>query len=160
MASCLNWEFYCGEGVRMEGRLSQKPSVSLILNYESAVIHTIAKEAFLLFLVSDSMDHELPHGFQQQCEPWTSAWLLEAAWTTDLSMVSSGSTDHENEHGSWPQHGLWNHYDPQQKPRSWKSTWPQRQHGPWTSSCSLVAAQAMDINTVLSHNMDGEMNNS
>lgn len=57
----------------MEGRLSQKPSVSLILNYESSVIHTIAKEASLSFLVSDGMDHELPHDFQQQHGPWTSA---------------------------------------------------------------------------------------
>lgn len=57
----------------MEGRLSQTPSMSLILNYESAVIHTIVKEASLPSSVSDSMDYELPHDFQQQHGPWTSA---------------------------------------------------------------------------------------
>ena len=56
MASCL--DCFLLEGAQGEW-LSQKPSMSLILNYESVVIHTTAKEAVLpppLFIVSRSTD--------------------------------------------------------------------------------------------------------
>lgn len=43
--------------------MPQKSSMSLILNYKSAVIDTTAAEASLTFTKSGSTDHELPHGF-------------------------------------------------------------------------------------------------
>lgn len=160
MASCLDCFFVGGEDGENGGEVVTDSFYVPHSQLWVCSFHTIVKEASLPSSVSDSMDYELPHDFQQQHGPWTSAWPLEAAWTTDLSMVSSGCTDHENEHSPRPQHRLWSCYGPQQQHRSWKSTWPQRQHGPWTSIWSLAEAQAMDINTVLSHNMDSEMNDS
>ncbi|KAL6084525.1 hypothetical protein STEG23_005815 [Scotinomys teguina] len=65
------------------GERGQKSSVSLILNCESAVINTTAKEASFRYnqarimdfhMVSgDSTDHRDPHGLQHQHGPWTSA---------------------------------------------------------------------------------------
>lgn len=48
------------------GIVSQKPSVSLILNYESVDISTTAKEAFLLTAALGSKDHRHPHSLQWQ----------------------------------------------------------------------------------------------
>ena len=44
-------------------RLSQKPIMSLILSSKSAVINVTENEASLLWTVSSSTDHELPHAF-------------------------------------------------------------------------------------------------
>lgn len=60
---------------------------------DSPVINTTAEVAFLSFRGSGSMDHGLPHGFWKQREPWTSTWSPVSTHTTDLSMVSGGSTD-------------------------------------------------------------------
>ena len=59
MAFNAEYFFYLGDG------LSQKLSMSLILNYESAVINTTEKAASLSLIVSSSsiMDHKLQHGF-------------------------------------------------------------------------------------------------
>lgn len=46
--------------------LPQKPSMFLILNYQSAVIDTTAKESFLPLAAKESQDHGLPRGFWQQ----------------------------------------------------------------------------------------------
>lgn len=61
MASSLGYLFL-GGGAKRYG-LSRKPSMTLFLNSESAVIDTTAKEASSPFTVSGSMDHGLPHGF-------------------------------------------------------------------------------------------------
>lgn len=158
MVSCLDCFFFCGEG-KNGGKVVAEafcvPHSQLwVFSYP---YH--CKRSFLILL------SKWWHG------SWTSTWFPAAAWTMDIRMTSggsldhrqyttSGNTDHENEHDPRPQHGLWNCYAPQQQHRLWKSTWPPRQHGPWTSTWSLAETQAMDINTVLSHNMDGEMNHS
>jgi hypothetical protein len=43
--------------------LSKKLSISLLLNYASTIIDIAAIIASLLFTVSWSLDHGLPHGF-------------------------------------------------------------------------------------------------
>jgi hypothetical protein len=45
------------------GRLSQKPSLSLNLNYESGIIDATVTEASLHLRTSDNTDHEFPYGF-------------------------------------------------------------------------------------------------
>ncbi|KAL6043311.1 hypothetical protein STEG23_022098 [Scotinomys teguina] len=71
--SFLSELFFLGE--------SQKPSVSLLLGYESAVTNTTAKEASLPTAANGSTDHGLPRGFQRQ-------------QIVDFHTVSSGSSDH------------------------------------------------------------------
>lgn len=53
-----------GEGER----LAQKPSMSLILSYESVVMDLTAKDASLSVAAGGSSDHGHPHGFR--CLPW------------------------------------------------------------------------------------------
>lgn len=72
------------------GVLPQKPSMSLILNVELAVIDTTAKEASLLRTASGNTDYGIQYDFN---------W--EAAWITDIDMVSCGSPDHEHQHSLW-----------------------------------------------------------
>lgn len=62
--------------------LSQKPSVSLFLNCEPAIINTMAKVTSLLFYS------------QQECRSWTYKWSLASAYAMDLHVVSGGSTKH------------------------------------------------------------------
>lgn len=95
---------------------SQKPSVSLILNYESAIIDTTAKEAPWPFTVSsstdhnlyvvsgDSVDHRHLHGLQGQHKPRTSAWSLTAVWTTDIHTALRCSMKHRHQHSPQRQH--------------------------------------------------------
>jgi hypothetical protein len=47
--------------------------MSLIFNYEPAVINTTAKETFLSLTDSSNMNQSLTHGFERQHVPWTSA---------------------------------------------------------------------------------------
>lgn len=140
--SILSRLFLLGRGAG-ERKLSQKPSASLILNHESSVIYTTAKEASLSIATGSNGS-------------WTSTWFLVAAEITDLrpptwfqwlptalwiihkassnstasgcSMAPGGSTasggnmvaaltDHQHQHGFWLQHG------------AWTSKWPQPQQG-------------------------------
>lgn len=48
--------------------MSQEPSMSLILLYESAVIDATSKEAPLPIAAGGSTDHGLPYGFWWQHE--------------------------------------------------------------------------------------------
>lgn len=82
MAFCLNCFFGGGSS---EGRLSQKPSMYLFLNCESAVIYTTAKEA-----------HSL--------------WQSEGPWIMNFHIVSGDSMDHEHLHSlqsHWLSSGNW-----------------------------------------------------
>lgn len=54
-----------------EKGLAQKPPMSLILNYESVVIDTSAKEASLPITAGGGMDRGLPYGARQQHGSWT-----------------------------------------------------------------------------------------
>lgn len=44
-------------------------------------------------------------------------------WTTDVNMESSGSTEHRELHGPWPQHGPQTLSWPSVVDRPWASTW-------------------------------------
>jgi hypothetical protein len=59
----LQWLPVCTVFLGKWGRSSQKPSVSLILSYESAVIDTTVKAAFLSIADGSSMGHGLAHSF-------------------------------------------------------------------------------------------------
>lgn len=99
MVSCLDCCFFLGIG----GSLRQEPSVSLLLNYESAVIQATAEEVSLLRVASSSTDCRLPRGFW--CDRTrTSACSLVAAPTTDFNMAPIGSTVHRHQHGLWWEH--------------------------------------------------------
>lgn len=87
MTSCLHSFF-----LQRVGKLLEKPSMSLILNYNSAVIiNTTAKEDYMqlqsaaaqitdfYMVFGNSMDHRHPHGLQWQPWLWTSAWLPVAS---------------------------------------------------------------------------------
>lgn len=152
-ASCLDC-FFSGRGAR-ERKLSKKPSASLILNHESSVIDTTAKEASLSIATGSNGS-------------WTSTWILLAAEIIDLrpptwlqwlptalwiihkassnstasgcSMAHGGSiasggnmvaalTDLQHQHGFWLQLG------------PWISTRPQPQQGQDSASgcCALSA---------------------
>lgn len=74
--------------------------MSLILNYEHAVIHTTAKEASSPLAVNGSMDHGLQCGFHWQRGPWT--------WTRIRTPLEARSTDINKVIC---------------KPRSWTSAW-------------------------------------
>lgn len=112
------------------GKLSQKPSTSLILNNESAVIDIITKEAFwpntapatqivdFHMHVSGSTEVRLPHVLQWQNGPQTSTWPPAPVWEKaslrspaaalimNINMVSGGSMDHKHQDGIWRQHSL------------------------------------------------------
>lgn len=112
------------------------------------VINTTAKEAFLPFTVSGSVDHGLPHGFWQQHRSQTSMWPLTAAWPMDINIASGGSTDHrhpccpwlQQDHGH--QHGLrWQH-------RPHTSTWPS------VTTQTTVTNMAQEGNTSHGHQRD------
>lgn len=76
--------------------MSEKPSLSLILNSESGIINATAKEAFLPPTVSLSTDHgfhtgpgssrdqRYPHGLQRRHRPQTSTQPSAAAQTPDI----------------------------------------------------------------------------
>lgn len=67
--------------------------MSLILYSESVVIDTTAKEASLLTALVGSMEHRPPHSGSMEHRPEQSP---EAAWTTDISITTSHSTDHRS----------------------------------------------------------------
>lgn len=96
MTSCQDWYFFGGQ------RLSQEPSMSCILNCESAVIDAAAKEASSSFTVSSSVDHRLPHGFWLQHGPWTATMTWGISTDQSLSMVSGASTGHQPQTSAWP----------------------------------------------------------
>lgn len=73
--------------------LSQKPSVSLITNYESAIIITTVKEAFLIIYNS-----------HQHHRSWTSTWFPAAAWTSDIHKFSGRSMEYKHQHSLQRQH--------------------------------------------------------
>lgn len=117
MASCLDC-FFLRVHVWGRERLTQTPSMSLLLNYESAVINTTEnKKASLPLTARGGMDYGLPHCFeQQQHRPQKSIWPQAAARATDIHMSSGGTTDREHQHlsgrsmGHRHQHGLqWQH---------------------------------------------------
>lgn len=78
--------------------MSQKPSMTLLLNCESSVIETTTEEAprpsqssgaqIVDFHVvsGDRMDHGHPPGLWCQCVPQISAWPPVAEWLTDTNM--------------------------------------------------------------------------
>lgn len=128
-------------------KLSYRPSMSLFLNCECAVI--MAKIASLPFTVSRSTDHRVPHGLRHQYMPTNDQWQYRTRISTHHSataqettdniialgistsqrhqLASGGSTGHSNQHGFRQQH------------RQLTFTWP------------LVVTLAMDINTVPSY---------
>lgn len=55
----------------MELGVSHELSMSLILDYESAVINATAKVASLTFKVRERTDHDIIHGLLQQDIPQT-----------------------------------------------------------------------------------------
>lgn len=81
------------EGGKLGWWFSQTPSV--FLNCEPTVTSTISKLDSSYFIVIGSTD--LSYGLLKQQVSWKSMWPLAWAPFTDLSMVSSGRTDH-NEH--------------------------------------------------------------
>lgn len=83
--SFLSRLFLFGGVVGGRQRLSQKPSMSLVLNYESAVLDIAAKETSLLFTVNESTRHGLPHSIRWWHGPWTPTWPSAAAQTKDIS---------------------------------------------------------------------------
>lgn len=136
-------------------KLSQKPSVSLIFNCESAVIGATAKGAYLPFTVRGSLGHRFPHGFweqhgpqtptwppaatwqpqlglQRQCRPWILSWASGTAQTTAIHMGC------QRYHGPCP------------------STRPLATEGPQISTWLQVAAQAMSIHLSSRNKMDHE----
>lgn len=69
MASCLNHilDLFTIFGVCV----CEKLATSLILNFESEVIYSTAKEASLPITANGNMYHGLPYGLPRQQEPWT-----------------------------------------------------------------------------------------
>lgn len=96
-----------------------------ILNSESAVANTTAKEASLLFTVSSNMDHLPQHGLQWQNSPRTLIQPLARAQTRNTIMALLGST------GCRHQPDLLGEY------RLCASTWP-----------SVVTQTTTDINMI------------
>lgn len=82
--------------------LSQRPSVSLIINKESAIIITTVKEAFLIVAVCSIADHGPPHGLQQQHELQTSTSSQAEAWNTDTNTVFRDNMNHRHQPTTWP----------------------------------------------------------
>lgn len=76
-----------GETVMVEG-LPQKPSMALILYYQTAVLDTTAKETSLPLTASSGTVHGPPHGFHWQHGPQPSR-----IWTPTCSVVASQTTD-------------------------------------------------------------------
>lgn len=135
--------------------MTQKPSMSITLNCESAV-NTSTKKASLPII------------------PLKSA----AQRIIDIHMVSGVSKDHRPQHGlqwryrAWTstQLHLYHHHVP------WSSTGcrhphgPERQHGTWTITCfrqqqrprismwPLLVTQAMDINKASGHSRTKDTN--
>lgn len=158
------------------GRLSQKP-MSLVLNCESAVITTTAKEVSLPFSVSGGMEHRLSHGFWRQHEPLISTQSSAATWTSDAIMALGSRTGHGQQRAPWWPHGSWTSTRLQAvaqttaicmafggnmgiRVASWGSTdhrHPQGiqwQHGSQTSTWSRVATQTTDTNLALGRSID------
>lgn len=80
MYSCLDCFFFFS--LFFFGGMPQKPSFSIIFNYEFTVIDTTAKEGFLLIKAKGS------------------------SWITDFHIVSGDSIDREHPHGLWWQYGI------------------------------------------------------
>lgn len=154
--------------------------MSLLLNCASSIVDITTKGAVLLFTVSKSMGHELPHVFwyrpqlqedhrprpgrQRQPGPQTSTWPQVVVQTTHLNMAPGGSTAHGNQHGFRLQH------------RRCSSTDRGHPHGPWWQQTDIytdpdygrtqaqiqislwprVVAPPMDINMTLGHRTDYE----
>lgn len=75
--------------------------MSLLLNYESAVINTTGnKKASLPLTARSGMGYGLPHCWQQQQQhrPQKSIWPQAAAQATDIRVSSGGNTDQEHQH--------------------------------------------------------------
>jgi len=103
MASCLD-HFFRGGGVRGV-RLSQKSSMSLILNWESVAINITEEEACLPCTVSSSTDCGLPHSFWLWHGPQTSTWpqvAVDHRHQLDPRLLLG----HGHQHGPWWQHRL------------------------------------------------------
>lgn len=129
IASCLGCYFL----ERRAWGLSQKSSVSLPLNCESAIIDATV-EGSLSFVVSRSTDHGLPHGIWPQCRPQTSTWPPALACAIDLDMVSCGNTGHRHQCGPWLQ--------PSPRMSSWLQVAAQTMDMAWI----LIVTWATDIN--------------
>lgn len=113
--------------------------MSLFLNYDSAVVNTMAKAASLPFTVHGSTDHGFTHGFWRQHRPWAPTWSPASADARELSMVSLVAVQTTEVNMALC------HCTGQGTHQS-----PQQQHGPRTSIWPRVAVQAIHNNIVLS----------
>lgn len=80
------------------GGLPQKPSLSIIFNYELVVIDTTAKEGFLPIKAKGSRDHKLPNGLWWQRGTRTPIWPMVSAQIKDSNMAFGGNMDHDHQH--------------------------------------------------------------
>lgn len=85
--------------------MSQEPSMSLILLYESAVIDATSKEASLSIAAGGSTDHGLPYGF----------WCQHGSQPSTLSLVAARITANQQafrwqprpQMSAWPLAAMW-----------------------------------------------------